>query len=487
MPAFLDFVFTFGRRETAQEFHFGGFRHELRLADSLKGPILSQLGRSGRDIRHCFNLRSVESSKRQQSWPWSIRQTAVYHCFDVTSGRATWIVIKGDKLMQNRIKDATEPFGQSSVTSFETNDRAFASSLFTHLIFVDWCAESWRWYIDFLEEEAQKSTGRTLSTNVETPVASTPIASSIMQPRSTVISGEGVGLISEKRTSTFSSFETPSLMKDKPSLDYYDKPRTPSTYSGGSTDLVIHLKRPPVPPSLHEERPTEKKPDFSFSDLQRVQFLEEKTNETILVIGLNISILADLKKLYEAMSISNEFPEELKVECRDDIERFSSRISIAENDLLSQKSRASSLLRMLADRRTLLFGILEYRNMEASRMFAEKAQLSANSMESMTRDMHQIAVKTKQETVSMRIITLVTLFFLPGTFISTLMSTDIIRWQSDGGNSLEKTVSTGALEFFMSITIPLMLVTFTCWYGVYWWVNKREEAVKTMDQRALEP
>jgi hypothetical protein len=32
--------------------------------------------------------------------------------------------------------------------------------------------------------------------------------------------------------------------------------------------------------------------------------------------------------------------------------------------------------------------------------------------------MHQIAQKTKQETVSMRIITLVTLFFLPGTFIS---------------------------------------------------------------------
>jgi hypothetical protein len=39
-------------------------------------------------------------------------------------------------------------------------------------------------------------------------------------------------------------------------------------------------------------------------------------------------------------------------------------------------------------------------------------------MENMTQDMHQIAQKTKQETVSMRVITLVTLFFLPGTFIS---------------------------------------------------------------------
>jgi hypothetical protein len=56
--------------------------------------------------------------------------------------------------------------------------------------------------------------------------------------------------------------------------------------------------------------------------------------------------------------------------------------------------------------------------MEASKLLAEKAQQSAENMETMTKDMNAIAVKTKQETVSMRIITLVTLFFLPGTFIS---------------------------------------------------------------------
>lgn len=65
-----------------------------------------------------------------------------------------------------------------------------------------------------------------------------------------------------------------------------------------------------------------------------------------------------------------------------------------------------------------LYGILDYRNMESNKLFASKAQLSTENMEIMTQDMHEIAQKTKQETVSMRIITLVTLFFLPGTFIS---------------------------------------------------------------------
>lgn len=55
--------------------------------------------------------------------------------------------------------------------------------------------------------------------------------------------------------------------------------------------------------------------------------------------------------------------------------------------------------------------ILDYKSMEGNRTLAIEAGKSARKME-------DIAVKTKQETVSMRIITVVTLFFLPGTFIS---------------------------------------------------------------------
>lgn len=54
--------------------------------------------------------------------------------------------------------------------------------------------------------------------------------------------------------------------------------------------------------------------------------------------------------------------------------------------------------------------------MQANRQLAEQAGASAANME-------DLAVKTKRETVSMRIITLVTLFFLPGTFISVRLTT----------------------------------------------------------------
>lgn len=63
--------------------------------------------------------------------------------------------------------------------------------------------------------------------------------------------------------------------------------------------------------------------------------------------------------------------------------------------------------------------------MEANRAFSVKAQEAAQRNEYFTQQMHKIAKKTMHvaeatgnETVSMRIITLVTLFYLPGTFVS---------------------------------------------------------------------
>jgi hypothetical protein len=56
--------------------------------------------------------------------------------------------------------------------------------------------------------------------------------------------------------------------------------------------------------------------------------------------------------------------------------------------------------------------------MEANRLLTKHAQESAERMEDMTKEMNRVALKTKDETVSMKIITLVTLFYLPGTFMS---------------------------------------------------------------------
>lgn len=62
--------------------------------------------------------------------------------------------------------------------------------------------------------------------------------------------------------------------------------------------------------------------------------------------------------------------------------------------------------------------------MEANRLLAKRAQESAERMEQMAKEMNIVTLKTKDETVSMKIITLVTLFYLPGTFMSVRFDFD---------------------------------------------------------------
>lgn len=118
-------------------------------------------------------------------------------------------------------------------------------------------------------------------------------------------------------------------------------------------------------------------------------------------------------------------------------------------------------------------------------MLAEKARHSAAKMEVMTQRMHDIAIETKHETVSMHMITFVALCFLPGTFISvslglspvskallkdsqTLMSTDIIRFHPPRSEDSEKVFSGEALKLFLAITLPLMALSFLVWVSTFY-------------------
>lgn len=68
-----------------------------------------------------------------------------------------------------------------------------------------------------------------------------------------------------------------------------------------------------------------------------------------------------------------------------------------------------------------LYGLLDYQNTLANKELAAQSQKSTAEMKHMTHEMKHIARQTKTETVSMKIITVVTLFFLPGTFISVCL------------------------------------------------------------------
>ncbi|KAF2244131.1 hypothetical protein BU26DRAFT_569134 [Trematosphaeria pertusa] len=519
MPSFLDFVFPFGYQEYPQDFHFSGLQEESRLDERWKGTEIPQLGRSAQQLRFCYNLRSVEPSKSQSSLPWSIRQTAVYHSFDLQTGHSLWISVKGNKLIKNRITEAST---LPSLSEAGTRSGAFSASLATHLLLCDWSGENWRWYINDLWDRFQELTRDALATPVDKPPS--PIASPVpflMSPRiptnyfpppSRATTGQFPGSPRSKfeafspsfpsRTTTLlESPQSPTHVQDSycnhdkwASARIVDAKGLKSSLTSlygqvkniGHSDFWRHDNRskpspsadekaqlpspspgdkqtpPELPPTFSEHGDEKQHETFTFSGLQDIQYIEEKAQEALLVIRLNAEVLEQLRQHYQYVMNHGEFPLELKADCGGDLARFDKCVLNVEKDLRMLQSRTETLLCLLANRKHLLNGILQYRSVKANESFAKKAHESATRMEMMTHEMHGIAKKTEQETVSMRVITTVTLFFLPATFIATFMSTDILKFE-DGRQDFQ----IKGLRIYLAIALPMTAVTFFAWYIIY--------------------
>ena len=336
MPSFLDFFFSFGKQlHNPHDFHFSGFRQQNRLRDVDKLCRVPELGRSGRSLRLCYSLRSVEPSQSQYDWPWSVRQTAVYHSFDVETGRAIWTIVKGDQLIKNRIQAVSRPQNSQKALAFGTVDQAFTNALAIHEMLGDWSNENWRWYIAFLEEKFQAISKHTLSRDVER------VRTSISGATSSASYGKRRSSLDEK---------VPTLERRLTEISQYK-----------STKISTSRKpAQPVPPEIQEFPPSYRGPKdseseqisqpFSFADLQKIQNIEEKATETLLILKINASVLTDLSEYYQSLIGSYH----LINSCDSSILRLKEHIHGIEKDFQTHQLRVETLLSLLGYRKTLV-------------------------------------------------------------------------------------------------------------------------------------
>ncbi|KAK4038959.1 hypothetical protein C8A01DRAFT_37073 [Parachaetomium inaequale] len=73
----------------------------------------------------------------------------------------------------------------------------------------------------------------------------------------------------------------------------------------------------------------------------------------------------------------------------------------------------------------------------------------------------------RRETLSIHTITIFTLIFLPGTFIATLFSSGVLRWDEDGTLGSDWVVRGGGIRLFLSICLPLTAITISIWAVMY--------------------
>ena len=111
----------------------------------------------------------------------------------------------------------------------------------------------------------------------------------------------------------------------------------------------------------------------------------------------NVHVMNSLKRYYKFVITRNGFPAELKLGVCNDVECFSSQVEDIIENLTCNISRARFLAGLIRDRKDVI-------------QFHFQGQ-TAQRMEHMNLHM-------EKETVVMGIITLITLIYLPATFVS---------------------------------------------------------------------
>lgn len=78
-----------------------------------------------------------------------------------------------------------------------------------------------------------------------------------------------------------------------------------------------------------------------------------------------------------------------------------------------------------------VLSLMDYQNRITSIELAREAQQTAATTQKLTEDMRSMAQKTEVETIFMRIVTAVTMFFLPGTFVSVCSCNQLPQKMAD--------------------------------------------------------
>ncbi|KAK0717304.1 hypothetical protein B0T26DRAFT_646130 [Lasiosphaeria miniovina] len=468
-PSFLDYIFTFGDQEEPQDACLSQFQSHDALAIHERLPFIPQLGRSGKEIRHSFLLRSVERVPEATSWPWSVRQLAAYHSFDVGNGRTIWITAKGNDLMQRRIMDDTADLPALRASAGRDVAASFEAALGTLLIYFAWCEENWRWFVRDIEDHIRQELRKAKTV----PIDEKPYFTNVPQKMNT-------GLTTSSKSS-HNPWNYPEKIPEKRDIfSSFRRLSRPSWHTPSGFDVP---PPPPPPPPGHGQpagQARREMPDdtlvlkiFSYKDLQKLISLGERLEESLLIINLNLRVLQNACEYYQRLADSEDIGKEIKQRFVKSIAQFQVKTRGIIENLETRQMQLLSLRKRLEEGKALFESLLQYRGLEVGRIFAEHGHKSALVMQN-------IAYRTEQETVTVRVITVITLLFLPATFLSSFFQSGIIDWDDAASIGFRA----DAFRLFMAICVPFTAAALIGWLVTNKWGDLRSRRKSLEDTTA---
>lgn len=374
MPHFLDLMLTF--RERDKPLICTAFRHETHLSSENEKFQNTALDRSGIRLQYCFNLLGVESCRRTEDEPWMIRQTAIYNNFDPQNNHCTWIVVKGNKVIRQRMMAELSANGSLEASSHETREGSLRSILATNSLVIEWSLENWSQYVEYLEEESTKNDHISQGAAVDRTVQEFPSVVEFMRPAtnspitsrqstfsswnrhnsfttrrnySSALPREDSGFIPLERVP---SGESPSNVKRNRSWASRFGNQYPLTRTGSTFPIIGTTPTSPVSPisllepdDLWKEEYNQMAMVFNFEEVQRLNGIRKSVAEALQVAGQNRSTVQEIREHFVDLGQMKDFQKRFKMKMwKQYLSSFLSRTRTVEREFEKIMGRLKTIL-----------------------------------------------------------------------------------------------------------------------------------------------
>ncbi|EEU36981.1 uncharacterized protein NECHADRAFT_52101 [Fusarium vanettenii 77-13-4] len=470
-PKFLDFVSSFGATDEPLDYHMTGFISHVTLDVSSERLLdIPKLGRSGRELRVQYLLRSLEGDvSLQGETTYNIRQMAVYHAFDLGTGKSIWINLKANKVMEHRLKEASNEFPVLGPKAMCSLAGCFAATLTIHMVHLEWCDEDWRECINDIEAKIRGVLTKAQTAQIDGRPKGVrrafTLASTFSRTFTNGLPGQVMPVTSSLKTRIWKWLFPPNSYGDAA-----DKAGAVSSHS------ISQLLRDAKTNDKDQIDRLMILDTFSFEEVQQLYYFGELLERFRLVLDLNDQTLRDIAQTYQGLQEREEFPAEIRDACKKEIASFIQGVHRIRKNLQIRNTQVKSLMAWLQEGKALFDGILQYRNVQIGRIFTESSEVQSEKMEG-------IAVKTEKETISMHVITFVTLAFLPAMLVATFFQSGLVEINENATNVSDSVeFHAFAFQLFISICLPLMFLTFALWIILSRCLSRRARDRAGLDQ-----
>ena len=159
---------------------------------------------------------------------------------------------------------------------------------------------------------------------------------------------------------------------------------------------------------------------------------------------------------------------------------------LRELDMLTL--RVDALRARLQGITSLVSSFLELNNGFALQSLAKESRKENEEMRKLSERMHGLTEKATQDAAAVKVLTILTLIYLPATVVSNFFSTSFVNLQTTPGKSNHVVISSD-WWIFVAASVPLTLFTFYTWwvwtrikaYNRYpfWWRGRRGRSAST--------